>query len=66
MRIERRLLFGNAAEMGTDADIERELREAAALEKAAAKEEKDRVADEDFQKKMAARGMRGIKKIKAG
>jgi len=54
--ISRTMIFGDAASMGSDAEVERELEELDAEEMARRKEEQDAAEIEALMKKMTRRG----------
>jgi hypothetical protein len=63
IRVERKLIFGDAGQMGTEADVMRDIEGASAAAEAIERRESAMAAAETEAQKMQKRGMRGIKVI---
>ena len=59
-KCERKLLFGDPAEMGTDEDLEKEFDEMDAEDAEFEAAERQEADDEEYQKKMEKRGTKGL------
>jgi hypothetical protein len=61
--VKRILIFGDPADMGTDAEVNQELCDMDAAEAAAEAEEKELAECEKLQEEMHKRGRTGLQKI---